>query len=58
MPRDDAIALIGVILLLIGITVQFGPGWALMTAGIIFLYAGIRLDTDKAEPPETGRIDV
>jgi hypothetical protein len=45
MPRDDAIALIGVILLLIGITVQFGPGWALMVAGVIFIYAGIRLET-------------
>lgn len=54
MPPDDAAGLIGVILLLLGITIQFGPGWALMAAGLIFIYIGIRYEpnqtTDTGSP--------
>ncbi len=44
MSKDDAIALLGVILLLAGITIVFGPGWSLMTAGLICIYTGMRLE--------------
>jgi hypothetical protein len=50
MARDDAIALIGAILLIVGITLQFGPGWALMAAGLILIYTGMRLEIKRDEP--------
>lgn len=54
MPaRDDMIALIGIILFLAGITIQFGPGWSLITAGIVCIYTAIRLETKSDEPNKT-----
>jgi hypothetical protein len=50
MARDDLLALVGVALLLVGITLQFGPGWALMAAGLILIYTGMRLEIKRDEP--------
>lgn len=53
MSKDDIIALLGVILLLAGITITFGLGWSLMTAGVICIYAGMRLETKDERDSNT-----
>jgi hypothetical protein len=52
MAKDDIIALFGAILFLAGVTIVFGPGWALMTAGGICIYVGMRIEV-KNEPNQT-----
>jgi hypothetical protein len=50
MSPDDKIALVGVVAMLTGITIEFGPGWAFIAAGIICIYVGVRLEIKDNEP--------